>query len=517
MSNDQHIIKRISLELQMQSSAESYSLQRRCSNLVKRNLAPRLDGIFETWFPGDTITKIKKVEIDIGTLAAADLDKVFIERCLQQLSEQFRAIKFQQKSPAENGIEQFEPEQNALGQFFYFLRTGRLPWPAPQAFFHEWEEQLVNVIINRKVNFKTSFATLVTHHPSVIERLVLQFDISFIKKLLNIYEPPQKKGIVDLMSQVPGFIEKLVKRFDDGFIKELLYAYEPLLEKEINELMLMSRKVGLQNPSLQIQEKILVALLNALNKTHGSKMVSVVQMINKWLGRQSSDLIAQQFSPQSEQALELVLKELGLDFSTVEAKEFQKEVLNAKENLNKKIIEKKEALKEEAKETAVFIDNAGLVILHPFLNSLFEKTGLLHNNNFINDEAKCRAVHLLQYMVTAQEQLPEYLMPLNKILCGVPDEMHIDRFIELRQEEKKEADGLLQAVIEHWAALKNSSAEALQETFLQRRGKLSFIEEDHFWKLQVDRKGVDMLLDKLPWGYSYLQLPWMKHPLATEW
>jgi len=47
--------------------------------------------------------------------------------------------------------------------------------------------------------------------------------------------------------------------------------------------------------------------------------------------------------------------------------------------------------------------------------------------------------------------------------------------------------------------------------------ELSFIEEDRFWKLQVEKNALDVLLDKLPWGLSYIQLPWMKYRLITEW
>ncbi len=81
----------------MQNSIESYSLQRRCSNLVKSNLVYGLDELFQTWFPGDNITRIPKIEIDIGTIAAKDLDKVFADKCLRQLSEQFRNIRLQEK------------------------------------------------------------------------------------------------------------------------------------------------------------------------------------------------------------------------------------------------------------------------------------------------------------------------------------------------------------------------------------------------------------------------------------
>ncbi|HEV2830338.1 MAG TPA: contractile injection system tape measure protein, partial [Hanamia sp.] len=63
----------------------------------------------------------------------------------------------------------------------------------------------------------------------------------------------------------------------------------------------------------------------------------------------------------------------------------------------------------------------------------------------------------------------------------------------------------------------NTPSQGLQETFLQRNGKLIFNETDGYWKLVVERKAVDILLDRIPWGFSYVQLPWMKYALITEW
>jgi hypothetical protein len=74
---------------------------------------------------------------------------------------------------------------------------------------------------------------------------------------------------------------------------------------------------------------------------------------------------------------------------------------------------------------------------------------------------------------------------------------------------------MLQAVVQHWRALKNSSVGALRETYIQRFGKLTAI--DHGWSLQVEPKAVDVLLGRLPWGIGTIRLPWMKNMLFTEW
>jgi hypothetical protein len=70
-------------------------------------------------------------------------------------------------------------------------------------------------------------------------------------------------------------------------------------------------------------------------------------------------------------------------------------------------------------------------------------------------------------------------------------------------------------VIEHWKALKNTSIAGLRATFLARDGLLTQREED--WVLRVERKTLDVLLDRIPWGYSTVAMPWNNYVIHVEW
>lgn len=164
---------------------------------------------------------------------------------------------------------------------------------------------------------------------------------------------------------------------------------------------------------------------------------------------------------------------------------------------------------------ALFIDNAGLVLLAPYLQLFFEALQLTENNAFVDRTAQERAVHLLQYVITKTENPEEHLLPLNKILCNLPLQAPIERFLIFTDEEKEECEHLLNAVIRNWGALGNTSPDGLREGFLKRTAKLSH-KDDH-WLLQVERKAIDILLDKMPWGFNIIKLPWMQTPLYTEW
>jgi hypothetical protein len=163
----------------------------------------------------------------------------------------------------------------------------------------------------------------------------------------------------------------------------------------------------------------------------------------------------------------------------------------------------------------IYIENAGLVLLHPFLSTLFDRTGLVKNGEFVNDEAKLRAPHLLQYLVNHEQESPEQALLLNKILCGIEYQEAITSGIVLTELEMKIANELLYVVTQQWEKLKNTSINGLQETFLQRSGSLCLSSEG--WTLVVENKAYDVLLQTLPWGLSFIKNSWMTEPIFVEW
>ena len=113
----------------------------------------------------------------------------------------------------------------------------------------------------------------------------------------------------------------------------------------------------------------------------------------------------------------------------------------------------------------------------------------------------------------------EYDWTLNKILCGVPLETIIDQSTPLSIDAYETADNLIKAVIQYWTVMKNSSIAGMQETFLRRPGKLTFRAEGEGWRLQVEHKTVDILLERLPmgWSFSVIKMPWMAEMIFVEW
>lgn len=78
-----------------------------------------------------------------------------------------------------------------------------------------------------------------------------------------------------------------------------------------------------------------------------------------------------------------------------------------------------------------------------------------------------------------------------------------------------EAEGLLQAVLGHAAGRLGDDGTFLRQAFLQRPGLLSA--RPGAWVLQVKRRPVDLVLDGLPWSWSWIRLPWMDDLVQVVW
>ena len=163
----------------------------------------------------------------------------------------------------------------------------------------------------------------------------------------------------------------------------------------------------------------------------------------------------------------------------------------------------------------VKISNAGLILFWPFLTRLFERLSLVKDGAFINRESMNRAVYIIQYLVYNEIDFPEYKLVLNKLLVGMPTQEHLVPFITISVEEKELAHSLFNGLINNWEKVKNSSQEGIQETFIQREGILRFGKDKV--SLVVEKKGVDILLNSIPWNISLIKLSWMKKPIYVDW
>jgi len=189
-----------------------------------------------------------------------------------------------------------------------------------------------------------------------------------------------------------------------------------------------------------------------------------------------------------------------------------------KQNVRKEVNRANDPVQEKPEQdpvTTIYINNAGLILLHPFLSALFGRLNLTKEDKWVDESSAQTAMLILQWLVNGESDFPEYELPLNKILCNWPMTEPVDREIEIDANTQRECDELLEEVIRHWSRLKNTGIDAFRETFLRQIGKLSRV--NNGWLLQVEQKSLDVLLGGLPWSINVVKLPWMKEILYVEW
>lgn len=154
-----------------------------------------------------------------------------------------------------------------------------------------------------------------------------------------------------------------------------------------------------------------------------------------------------------------------------------------------------------------YIVNAGLVIATTYIPQLFTHLGLTRDDRFVDAAAVGRAVRLLQYVVDGRTDTSEPQLVLNKLLCGVDLAAPLSPEIDVTPYETAEIDSLLRAIVTHWRIIGKISVAGLRKSFLQRDGLLTV--EEGGWRLRIVPRSYDMLLDRLPWSFATIQLPWM--------
>ncbi len=165
------------------------------------------------------------------------------------------------------------------------------------------------------------------------------------------------------------------------------------------------------------------------------------------------------------------------------------------------------------------VRNAGLVLFAPWMIQLFGRLNLLQEDKkaFASVDEQVRGAFILQALVDGTEikDYEEHELFLNRLLVNLPVEEVLPSRIEWKDGEAELIGSLTENLRLSWPKMKNTSLEGLRHSFLQREGMLE--EQEGEWKLTVHPKGLDVLLDSLPWGFSMVRLPWMDKILRVAW
>ncbi len=468
-------------------------------------IMPALEKVLDQYGDPKKTLVIDRLELDCGIIPAENWEKVFYQRILNQVEEEL-------KSPKKSNPVSVSMEDKANEVFFFFLRKGFFPWNSP---FSNPKGLEKDIVIGSAFleDLKNSF-----QRSSVFsERLFKSFSAEFISAIFDSLTQKSNPKIGELVKHLHSkpsvqkeLMQVLLKTFQnqsrvsvDSIFRTLLSNFSmenlPYLAEYLGRVMVREKEIGLGLKSL---------LSEPMTPENREKLLLVMKIIQKdpkILGKSGINL-NEIDSERSDSALENDFEKSQSAYDSFEKNEDQ-------ENPNTSAIQW--SPDQIDPEDEIFIENAGLVLLHPFLEVLFSNLHLTANRKFVSIHDQFIAAKILQFLVFGENDHTENFYPLDKILCGIGLTQVLDLDRELSQESKTESEQLLKEVIGHWSVLKNTSLEGLRETFLHRNGKISRVNKG--WKLQVERKTVDVLLSKLPWGMGIIKLPWMTEMIFVDW
>ena len=471
-----HIIQKQSFEISFENPETTLGLQDQIAQVFYENLKPRMEKMFDEMFDNDQYTIIDRLDIELGTLDPENWEQEFTDRAIEKL-------KISLATAQKDSINyQNYHSQKSTEIFFFYLENGFMPWNSRLSSTTELEKLLPvddQLIISIK--------KLIAQKETVAQRLVYQFSETFTQLVISKISADWQGEIRQILELLPDFApassppqtrQQLSKKIADiALLQVVSTEHEITAEKYFSILLKL-----VQNDNIQ----------------------------ETWIKNIISDLSIRNHHPETSPNKATTTQDVFHPDVSTHEKETEKAPERTDEAL---LIQNAAPVKTDVE--AIYIENAGLVLLHPFLMSLFENLGLVKDETWQDDFCRKKAVLILEYLAKGISQAEEHELVLNKIMCGLQPEEVINTEILLEAGTLTECESLLTAVIENWSILRNTSVESLRETFLIRTGKLSAV--DGGWLLQVEQKPFDMLLGHLPWGIGIVKMPVMSEIIFVEW
>jgi hypothetical protein len=456
-----HQIKTQTLDITWNGSeSQALHYQQRLGDWTYTTLMPAIEQALDVCVPTHTHLYVERLDIDLGDFSLQNFEAISPKKAAETIKQ---IIREKYALPTANWVQR-NPTQRTLEALAYFLQTGLLPWNF-RIETGETLEKIVSQLFTNQIDLLIQTINPLLHRPEVRERLSRQFSRLFLFDLLEAITPP-------FFSDWKSLLEKIENT--------------PLSERE---------KKATECATWQM-------IWEAISKNESPNAVGIrVEGKGQRVARQG-----QQVEGKGQR-----VKGRGQGERGKKAEENYLKTVNSQPS----IINRKESIvKSQSQNTPkeIYLQNAGVVLLHPFLSRFWEGINCVSDDTLIWPEKAALSLH---FLATGRAEAPEYELPLAKVFCGVSLEMPLDLSTLWTVQDTEEAEALLGAVIKYWPVLKDSSIDLLRAEFLQRVGKLSHRHDG--WLLQVERRDFDFLLEQIPWSFSTIKLPWMTEILFVEW
>jgi hypothetical protein len=509
-----HRILRQVLELELDSPIRALELQEAVARPFRNQVLPELEALFDRMAGPDEFLRVDRLELDLGTLQGPNWQEHFHTRLLQQLQQ---SLEQAARSPEGNTQWEAAPGGSAgipFQQLLFFLTHGHLPWWGGQP-DTGWTEALLERL---DAGQRQALGALLRSDSRARRRLIHTVTDSVLAVVLQAMTGLTQASHVLRLLAPADLSQELSQHWR-------LHCWMVLLELGVDgppgpargtHLMqqLLDQRDTLAPPGQNRDQGAWPGQPSRDGDTPASELPPLPQPWQGWLegaARQrgesqtpSADRPPRESATRSEQ-----------EWRTASTTQPEAPWEQTADRAPRQEDTSRTPLTTPLQEgESIYLQGAGAVILHPFLEELFRSRALLQDGAFRDAAAQYRAVHLLGYLTFGSDEVPEYDLLLPKLLCGLPWEEPLPSG-RLLVEERAACEELLQAVLSHWSALKSTSPDWMREQFFLRQGKLERLDAN--WRLTVEHRLQDVLLARLPWGVSLIRLPWMQGLLYVRW
>lgn len=552
----QHIIKKQVIDLIVDNTLDAFRVQQQWSDHYRQHLYDILETTFDEVCGPDEAIYIDRLEIDLGRVRESMISRtVWEDNWLAGIRQPVQdAVR---KAIAQEGFSTTAPAArrsparlNSYRQWLFYMQEGHLPWNLNRAD----EEWLRNVLEALATDYSsvTELRQLLPTQDRILTRIIRQHQPAFLVQLTEILTATRQHELPAAIREIQHIMEQLIVSgsvSSEGHIDPrravtetgwrhilrtaavarpapdtaqlvagVLETYDKKeMATAIETLSAILPRLTILRPAVEQMIRELAArdmpVIKGKQKATPEPKADATPDIAGNDNITSTDKLSSEKDSDSRETTGAAAGNLQKEKETGTGQ------APAREEKDRSSSDRADRVptinKPPVDEEGIFVQQAGLVLVHPFLKSFFGLTGLLEGRHFVNALAQQKAIYLLHYVATGHITAEEHALVIPKLLCDHPPEEPVETMIDLSPQELQEADDLLRAVIAQWSLLKNTSPDGLREGFLQRNGKL-FAKNGQLY-ITVEKSAIDVLLDHLPWNLGIIKLPWVNTLIRVEW
>ncbi|KAB1230960.1 contractile injection system tape measure protein [Chryseobacterium viscerum] len=480
-----HIIQKVVVEITLNNKEKALSIKEDINSFLSIDVFPKIEQYINAleYNLADHTLQIPRLELDLDVKSSSlntELKDKIAQLFKEELAEVIKPIVGpDQKTESESKAYLIGNQEKILQAFIHFLEKGHMPW---------WNSD------RKSITFL---------EPAVFDILILADNF--------------QKRIIPVLSK-PHVQDRIINQLSDKQIAQLCRTIVQNKELTINvEADILRRISNLGHPDRLIVWRLVFKLLSEyLNSSNTNLQEYLLQQISKieTAGLSQAKKTNQNWKTVVEIFPFIKENEIleSIKNNTIDSPENQR---TSAETPMETIDQNNAKIQEDLLQNdGQYIQNAGLILIHPFIKTFFEHCDLLHpKTQQLTDPELC--AHLLHYIATGNTNAPEYDMIFEKFLCNIPMSQTINKHVKLSRKHKTQAKNVIESVQHNWSPMKKSSVALLQNEFFQRPGKL--VTTDYDYTLTVERRTQDILLDRLGWGIGLVKLPWQEKFIFINW